>query len=126
MVDAWRAFHRGDPAVCGYLAAARHLMDAPQCDHPVPEAVPCVDRPELDLLSCLLDRPAAFQESLVQALLGHKRFWSRSPDARRNYWGFLALGPLALAAAAYDRGIPFEVESDYLPMPLVRGDYFKR
>ena len=36
--------------------------------------------------------------------------------------GFIAIGPLGLAALAHDRGIAIDVSSGYLPAWLLRGE----
>lgn len=61
-------------------------------------------------------------QALFRALEDHKRRWSQ-PDAAEDALGFLAWGPLAIAAVAHDRGLRVEVQSDYLPLRLVLGDF---
>ncbi len=77
--------------------------------------------PEMELLFHFAtgDR-AAFQESLQFALARHKKYWSRA-TRRRDPDGYLALGPLAIASMARQAGFAIEVESDYLPKPLLEG-----
>ncbi len=61
-------------------------------------------------------------QALFRALEDHKRRWS-APDAAEDALGFLAWGPLAIAAVAHDRGLRVEVQSDYVPLRLVLGDF---
>ena len=77
--------------------------------------------PELELLVRHLQRDArAFDEALQFALERHKKYWSQG-DRKFNPHGFLALGPTAIAALAYEAQMPIEAESDYLPMAVVRA-----
>jgi hypothetical protein len=82
--------------------------------------------PQIKLLACLLDkRLANFGEALASALLLHKAYFSKTDEKRGETWGFLALGPMACTVLALERGLTLDVESDYLPMRLVRGDAVK-
>ncbi len=78
--------------------------------------------PTMELLYnfLLLDK-TGFNTALEHALLRHKQYWSNK-ERTNDPFGYLALGPLALASFAYDINFPIEVESEYLPMRLVRGD----
>lgn len=61
---------------------------------------------------------AEFQTALVAALEAHKKFWETR--AKSHYLdGWLALGPLALCCLARDRGVPVDVESEYLSPYLI-------
>lgn len=81
--------------------------------------------PEIDLLFRLLDNDGAgFNEALVKALQCHKKHWGKK-SLKNDPHGFLALGPLGLAAIAHERGINIEVESDYIPKYIVQGDFLK-
>jgi hypothetical protein len=77
--------------------------------------------PEMELLLHFStgDR-AAFQESLQFALERHKKYWSMA-KRKRDPDGYLALGPLAIASMARKAGFAVEVQSDYLPKPLLEG-----
>jgi hypothetical protein len=66
----------------------------------------------------------AFTAALTEALQGHKAFWSQKKNAD-NFEGFVSLPLTAAAALAWNRGMRFEVDSDYLPMSWVRGDCFR-
>jgi hypothetical protein len=77
--------------------------------------------PEMELLFHFANEDrAAFQDSLQLALERHKKYWSRA-TRRRDSDGYLALGPLAIAAMARQAGFVIEVESDYLPKSLLEG-----
>lgn len=66
-------------------------------------------------------RASEFQGKLVAALQAHRAIYDASDPAGREYGGVLAWGPLALSCLAADRGIPVEVESDYLMPRLIAG-----
>ena len=78
---------------------------------------------EIDLLWRLLENDgAAFNQALVKALEFHKKHWDKKKFKNVSR-GFLALGPLALASIAYERGINIEVESDYIPEYIVQREF---
>jgi hypothetical protein len=70
------------------------------------------------------DDESGFTRALIKALQGHKKYWS-SKKYCEEFDGFISLHLTAVAALAWDRGMRFEVESDYLPMSWVRGDLFR-
>ncbi len=81
--------------------------------------------PYLQALRSLDQRDQAnFASALTEALKGHKKFWS-SAKYRQQFNGFVSLELIAAGALAWDRGMRFEVESDYLPMSWIRGDLFQ-
>ena len=80
--------------------------------------------PEMELLyRVMLQDAGGFNLALSKALEAHKAYWG-SPVGGRNQEaaGFLAFGPMAMAALAHEAGMRVEVESDYLLTWLVRGD----
>lgn len=66
---------------------------------------------------------SGFAAALAEGLEGHKEFWSQE-KYREEFDGFVSLQLTAAAALAWDRGLRFEVESDYLPGFWVRGSLF--
>lgn len=63
---------------------------------------------------------AQFNEALVDAIKWHKSYWGAGDDDMAiDSDGFVALGPLAIACLARDRGFPIEVDSEYLPKALL-------
>jgi len=77
--------------------------------------------PEMELLYRLATGDvASFNETLQFALDRHKKYWSKA-SRKRDPDGYIALGPLAIAGIARKAGIPIEVESEYLPIPLLEG-----
>jgi hypothetical protein len=86
-----------------------------------PDALPYVLDvvvPEMSLLAALLG-PGDFAPALARAVARHKHHWSG--EEARSPLGWIALGPTALAAFAHDRGLPTEVDSDFVPRRLVEG-----
>ncbi|CAL9444500.1 immunity 49 family protein [Streptomyces sp. enrichment culture] len=64
-----------------------------------------------------------FNGALLDAINGHKQYWSGDPARAVSGDGLVALAPLALACMAYDNEFPIEVESDYLPKHLLRRSW---
>lgn len=91
------------------------------------KAVKYLSGPRLDLLPPLVDRDAiGFEAALDRALEAHKEYWSKTAKRRKDPEGFVALDLTALAALAWDRGLRFQVDSDYLPWSWVTGELFAR
>ncbi|NUR61691.1 MAG: immunity 49 family protein [Catenulispora sp.] len=65
---------------------------------------------------------AKFNDSLHNALELHRRYWSTDDQANSPY-GYIALGPLAIACLARDVGVPSGLESEYLPAILLAGNW---
>lgn len=65
------------------------------------------------------------EAALTEAVRQHKKYWSAKAERRKEKVGFVSLPLLGLAALAWDRGLRFRVESDYLPWSWVTGDLFK-
>jgi hypothetical protein len=64
-----------------------------------------------------------FNGALVDAVTGHKQYWSGDDARVLSGDGLVALAPLALACMAYDNEFPIEVESEYLPEHLLRRSW---
>lgn len=65
---------------------------------------------------------AAFSAQLTAALEAHRAHWG----AKRwsgHLAAQLAVVPLGLAALAHDRGLSIDVESDYVPAWIIRGEW---
>lgn len=80
-----------------------------------------VVRPLLGLLRSVLHDPDEFESRLEDAVAHHKTFWSRTAELRREKSGMVAYELCGIARIAVERGIAFDVTSDYLPMPFVTG-----
>ncbi|WP_331738061.1 immunity 49 family protein [Streptomyces sp. NBC_01276] len=61
--------------------------------------------------------PDAFAETLAEALAEHVGYWAGSAAPRAG----LALGPLAMASMAYERGFPVDPKQPCLPAYLLDG-----
>ncbi|RCH68946.1 hypothetical protein DT019_09910 [Streptomyces sp. SDr-06] len=60
----------------------------------------------------------AFAETLAEALQEHGGYWGESTAPRAR----VALGPLAMASLAYDRGFPIASKQPYLPTYLLNRE----
>lgn len=63
--------------------------------------------------------------ALTEAIEMHKKFWSSTEKLRKDFNGFVSLQLTMLAVIAWDRGMRFDVESDYIPTSWVRGKLFE-
>jgi hypothetical protein len=89
-----------------------------------PNYVRLITLPYLQALRYLEERDdKGFAAALTEALQGHKEYWSHS-KYRQEFNGFVSVPLTAVAALAWDRGLRFAVDSDYLPLSWVRGDLF--
>ncbi len=74
------------------------------------------DDPTITLFNHIVaNRSEEFDDALVHALRQHREYWS----GREDTTGGVALGPLAMACLAHDRGFRPSVESGYVPRNLV-------
>ncbi|GAA3557584.1 Imm49 family immunity protein [Kribbella ginsengisoli] len=121
VLHAFHALVTGDPHAGELLRSAIEELDLSHCllgpwnEH--------IELPLLKLAQAVLD--GGFEEQLV-ATLGSHRHWYENCEANpgesnaRDPLGFVAFGPVCLAAIARQRGIAFAVRSEYLPECLVR------
>jgi hypothetical protein len=120
-VEALQAIERRASDWGTRLQLALDATDADRFELAAEEFILNIMVPEMELLFYFgTGDKAAFQESLQFALERHKKYWSRA-TRRRDPDGYLALGPLAIASMARQAGFAIEVESDYLPKPLLEG-----
>ncbi|MEV5985493.1 immunity 49 family protein [Streptomyces sp. NPDC052051] len=83
-----------------------------------------IDYPSINLFTrYITDDPVGFNEALADALNWHKSYWTHDEERLISSSGLVALGPLAMACLAYDADFPIEVESEYLPIHLVKGSW---
>lgn len=79
--------------------------------------------PPIEMFYHLTQRDdAKFNDSLYNALELHRQYWSTDEQANSPF-GYIALGPLAIACLARDAGVTIEVESEYLPVHLLAGTW---
>jgi hypothetical protein len=80
--------------------------------------------PPLELFQHYLRRePDRFNASLADALTWHKEYWTATEARALSGEGLVALAPLALACMAHDADMPIEVESEYMPVALLRRSW---
>ncbi|MFE7575738.1 immunity 49 family protein [Streptomyces sp. NPDC057521] len=80
--------------------------------------------PPMDLLRRrATGQRAEFNSALEQALRAHRAYWSADQERSDSCFGWVALAPLAMACLAADAGFPIEIESDYLPLHLLKGTW---
>ena len=99
----------------------------PECSPPYAWTVICARRNSAlsAALRCLdQHEESGFAAAMAEGLKGHKEFWSQKKN-RDEFGGFVSLRLTAVAALAWDRGMRFDVESDYMPACWVRGDHFR-
>lgn len=124
-IEALQSFWKGQADTPQRVIEAMKATDPEQVKVGTVDAALNLAVPEIDLLFRLLENDAtAFNEALVKALECHKKHWGKK-SLKNDPHGFLALGPLGLAAIAYERGISIEVESDYIPKYIIQGDFLK-
>jgi hypothetical protein len=123
MVDALKAFAASAPEASKLILAALEATDPEGMDPRLVEYDLYIDVPLLRLLFYVNARDGEFAEALPEALRHHRQYYSRGQKRRDDPKGFMPVGLLGLAALAHDRGIPFDVQSEYLPPHLVRGDF---
>ena len=128
-VDALRNLFtraQGRDVTTSAILAAMNATDPRRDDVRAPDWTLHLDVPFLELLFFVHGNDAAeFAPRLEKALEMHRKFWSSDDGQRRSWNGFLAINLLGLAALAHERDIAFEVDSEYLPMRLVRGEAFE-
>jgi hypothetical protein len=126
-VEALQGFGKNEAATAERLLAAMRATDPEQFgDHRTKVFVDyalAIDVNLIRLLFFVYGNDGEFAKGLELALKQHKEYWSKK--SRQNNWtGFVSIHLCAVAALAYDRGLRFDVESDYLPMPWVTGEAF--
>jgi hypothetical protein len=63
-----------------------------------------------------------FNNVLQEALVLHKRFWTKDEDSLLYPESYLALGLIAICRLAHEQGMIIDADSDYLPLRLVAGE----
>lgn len=116
------ALFRGDPRAAELLRTAAETEDSASV-HPLSKPwVLDVVVPEMELgQRALENEPGRFDAALETALEGTYRYFS--DESRVQFDGLLALGPLAIACFAYDRGLRTAIESEYVPRWLIEGQW---
>jgi hypothetical protein len=121
-VLAQAALDPGRPLAAKYLlhAAGARPTKMPQVNRRIAEA-------NDQMVNSLDTRDAvsfntALAESLKLRAVSSQRL---NEEYKQNHTVLWPLGLIALVVLAHDRGMPIEVESDYLPRPWVIGEFFR-
>lgn len=78
--------------------------------------------PELELYTRIFSNDnEGFNLALIEALENHKKFWKKKPNDTEGWISFPIICACIVALETHDFKI--EVESDYLPIWLVTGEY---
>lgn len=123
-VEALQAYWRKEADAAERLLAALEAAHPDKLEIADEDYVLSIAIPEMELLyQLMLQDGEAFNTSLTKALHEHKKYWSQKASQRNgDPSAFIAAGPVALASIAHEIGMPIDVESDYLPMRLVKGE----
>ncbi len=80
--------------------------------------------PELSLYRCIFsNKPEEYNEELAEAVSLHKKFWGHEERAYDKH-GWVAYPLVAASVIAYgSKKYPIKVDSPYLPLWLVRGEF---
>ena len=122
-VDAICGFLEGAPDTGKRLLNAMEATDPDRADILKPDWTLNIDVPKIELFyHFATGDKEGFAQALPKAVERHRQYWSKlkDRDVSRNPDGFLALGPLGLAALAHDRRMPFAVDSDYFLRALMQ------
>ncbi len=132
-IDALRTFIEGLPqrrraAAMDLVSKAMHETDPDRPDVLDPDWTLLVDVPTIAVMFSLLEHvdlqehEPKFGDRLAWALEKHKKYYTRDEMKRLDWEGFLSLRLLGLASLAFEYHIPFDVQSDYIPLPLIRNE----
>ena len=119
-VEAARLVWLQDRAAGGKILETMNLTDVEEIEFHNPDWVLDIDVPLIELLFYVHTENEDFADALPKSVNHFKNYWSRTAEKRKDPEGFLALNLLGLAAFAHEREIKFDVQSDYLPLTLVR------
>jgi hypothetical protein len=122
-VEALKALSIQAPDAEVQLRSVTKTLDIERKSLSQPEWALLLDMPPVELLLHVQrgdDKSSS--ADLPKAVEAHKKYWTSTGDRSLDWDGFLAIPLLAVAALAYDRGFRFEVESEYIPVQLIRGE----
>ncbi|QGJ70916.1 Hypothetical protein PBC10988_26190 [Planctomycetales bacterium 10988] len=123
-IAAFQAFARNDPQVGKKLVEAQHATDPRLNQGFETEFILAFDVFHIHLLALLIrGEEQEFEDVLYQALEAHHDYWKIENAESVSSDAFLSFPLIALAGIAYNRGMRFEIDSEYLPMRLVRGEF---
>ncbi|GLX19598.1 immunity 49 family protein [Streptomyces lavendulae] len=120
-VETVQAYFSGDGSMDTVVEKLLATMESSMPDaltHAPDDFVNRIDYQPVALFHRLLSQDhEAFGEALAEALTEHGAYWGASTAPRAR----VALGPLAMACLAHDRGFPVGPALPYLPAYLVNG-----
>jgi hypothetical protein len=120
-VDALQAYWRQEDSSPERLMAALEATDPKRVSEGSQDYVLNIMVPQMELVLRLMDHDApGFNKALKFALERHNAYFKKGKRPFDSD-GYLALGALALASAAFEAGLTIEVESDYIPKRLIEG-----
>lgn len=121
-VETLKSFWCGRQDLRTHLSAAHGVGRPEEARYEVPEVVPQILRPPIDLFHHYLRQDhEEFGLALADALRRHKKYWTATEARAVEADGLVALGPLAVACIARDGGFPIDIESEYLPKALLEN-----
>lgn len=120
-VDALRAFWNRDAEANEKILSALEATDPEREDIVRSDWTLKLDVPQLQHLYYVNNQNVEFAEQFPKAVELHKQYWSSTKNRRNDWEGFVSIELTGLAAMAYDRGISFVVDSDYVPSDLIYG-----
>ncbi|MGL4422037.1 MAG: immunity 49 family protein [Gemmataceae bacterium] len=65
------------------------------------------------------------EKAFVAALKSHKKYYGGTPKRSIDMAGFVSMELTTLAALMHDRGLPLDVQSDYMPRSWITGEVLK-
>lgn len=120
-VDAVKSFWKGEAAISTRILAALEATDPDRADIRRPDWTLNIDVPLLQHLFYINSEDSDFAEHFPRAVEKHKKYWTATSEQRMDWGGYFALELTAIATLAYDRHIPFKIDSEYIPLDLVIG-----
>ncbi len=114
LADALQGFWRGEQDTPARIIAAMRATDPNRPDVSARDWVLNIDVPLIQLLFYAVAEDPRFSQALAQGVELHKAYWSATAERRADWEGFVSFGLTALAVLGADRGLPVDVESEYL------------
>jgi hypothetical protein len=123
-VGALQMFWRGEPGHAQRFHLALEGTDPAAVTVATHEFTYLLSFPPMKMFSYLLTgEHERFAEALYEAVDLHRTYWTKDDYRRRQPEGFVALGPLAVACLAREMGVPFEIDTPYLPAGLLQAGW---
>jgi hypothetical protein len=123
LAEALHGWHAGEEEVTDKFIAAMEATDPDRKDILNVDYTLQISVPTIQCLFYVLSEDKDLADAIIKAAESHKKYWKSTKQRRQDNWdGFLSIPLLGIAAMAHDRKMPFELDCDYVPMDLVRGD----